>query len=208
VTGGGYFDRKLTSAPAAVWVMPLITDLFIFLLTLWRTRNYMKLSRSTPCVVIPKSALIEAYNVSSTINIFLRDGIIYFFTIFMANLLNTLIYFVSPTVFFCPHILIMDMGRSKLAVNDLRAIGASFSQMITATMISRLVLNLRSSSGLPPGEPTEAKLPRGPMRFMQRTVGSLGGELESAFDHVYQDSTSDEITMEVLTTAEAQGRIY
>jgi len=96
-----------------IWVTPLVTDSAIFLLTLWRTRDYVKRSREI-----------------SAINIFLRDGLLYFLVIFMANLFNLLMFF--------------------LAADDLKAIGASFSQLITATMISRLVLNLRSSSAIPP----------------------------------------------------------
>ncbi|EAU82334.2 hypothetical protein CC1G_06644 [Coprinopsis cinerea okayama7 len=61
-----------------------------------------------------------------TLHVFVRDGTIYFLVIFLANLMNTIIYFTAP--------------------EDLKAIGASFSQLITAAMVSRLVLNLRSLS--------------------------------------------------------------
>jgi len=65
-----------------------------------------------------------------------------------------------------------------LAISDLKAIGASFSQLITATMVSRLVLNIRmSQSDSPPEE-----FP-GPMRFMDRTIGNLGEELETIPHH-------------------------
>jgi hypothetical protein len=82
-----------------------------------------------------------------TIYIFARDGALYFLVMFLANLMNTLIYFVS-------HCLPLDSPRPKsfidihlqLAPLDLRALGASFSQLITSVMISRLVLNLRSLS--------------------------------------------------------------
>jgi len=56
-------------------------------------------------------------------DLLLRDGILYFVAIFSVNLMNTLIYF--------------------LAVDDLKALGASFSQIITSIMIARLQLNLR-----------------------------------------------------------------
>jgi len=94
---------------SAVWVAPLVTDSCIFILTLWKTRQYILDSRRSP-----------------TLDLFLRDGAMYFFIIFGANLLNTLIYFLAP--------------------GDLKAVGASFSQLITSVMISRLVLNLRSLS--------------------------------------------------------------
>ncbi|KAF8579519.1 hypothetical protein K439DRAFT_1416171 [Ramaria rubella] len=91
---------------AALWAAPLVTDSCIFVLTLWRTLKYKrKLGRI------------------STTQIILRDGTMYFFIVFSANLMNTLIYF--------------------LATEDLKAVGASFSQIITSIMISRLQLNLR-----------------------------------------------------------------
>ncbi|KAF8164769.1 hypothetical protein B0H34DRAFT_210510 [Crassisporium funariophilum] len=93
----------------SLWVAPLILDSCIFVLTLWRTRRYIRESGKSP-----------------TLHIFMRDGALYFFIIFLANLMNTVIFFASPA--------------------DLKAIGASFSQLITATMVSRLVLNLRSAS--------------------------------------------------------------
>ncbi|KAF9051462.1 hypothetical protein BJ165DRAFT_1524400 [Panaeolus papilionaceus] len=93
-----------------LWVAPLTTDTCIFLLTVWRTRSYIfSRTRSTPII-----------------QIFLRDGTIYFFIIFSANFLNFLIYVIAPP--------------------DLKAVGACFSQLITSVMVSRLVLNLRSVS--------------------------------------------------------------
>jgi hypothetical protein len=71
----------------------------------------------------------------------------------------------------------------KLAVEDLRAIGASFSQLITATMISRLVLNLRSVSDFSSNEYRAGRTTNAPMKFMTRAVGNLGGELETILDH-------------------------
>ncbi|KAF8802152.1 hypothetical protein BYT27DRAFT_7197232 [Phlegmacium glaucopus] len=94
---------------ALLWVTPLVTDSLIFVLTLWKTGQYIKKSGRSP-----------------TLDIFLRDGAMYFCVIFASNLLNTLIYF--------------------LATEDLKAIGASFSQQMTSVMISRIVLNLRSVS--------------------------------------------------------------
>jgi len=95
----------------SLWIAPLITDSAIFFLTIYRTKRYLRFYH--------KSA-------SPTITVLIRDGALYFLLIFLANLMNTLIYF--------------------LAEPDLKAIGASFSQLLTSTMISRLVLNLRSAS--------------------------------------------------------------
>ncbi|KAF8580551.1 hypothetical protein K439DRAFT_297887 [Ramaria rubella] len=91
---------------AALWGAPLVTDSCIFCLTLWRTLRYRK-----------------SHGKMTTMQIILRDGTMYFFAIFGANLMNTLIYF--------------------LATEDLKAVGASFSQLLTSIMISRLQLNLR-----------------------------------------------------------------
>ncbi|KAK7461927.1 hypothetical protein VKT23_008358 [Stygiomarasmius scandens] len=59
----------------------------------------------------------------STAYVLMRDGTIYFFLIFMANASNVIIYYT--------------------AADDLKAFGASFSQLITSLMISRLIINLR-----------------------------------------------------------------
>lgn len=136
----------------AVWVTPLASDCCIFCLTLWRTRTFIKNSRRTP-----------------TIHIFLRDGLMYFLVIFVANLFNTLIFFLGPS--------------------DLKAIGASFSQLITATMISRLVLNLKSLSYVSDSQ-QEAAVPlqfsdphRDISAFVARTIGNLGEEMDTFLDY-------------------------
>lgn len=135
----------------ALWVTPLVTDCCIFFLTLWRTRTFIRRSRRTP-----------------TIHLFLRDGLMYFLVIFMANLLNTLIFFLGPS--------------------DLKAVGASFSQLITATMISRLVLNLRSLSYVSDSHDA-ALLPSRNIdthvnvsAFVARTIGNLGEDMETFLD--------------------------
>ncbi|KAG7090646.1 hypothetical protein E1B28_009747 [Marasmius oreades] len=99
---------------------------------------------------------------------FARDGILYFAVIFTANMVNVIIY--------------------QTAVADLKAIGASFSQMITSVMISRLVLNLRGVGeslvdGVGPGEQPRS-LPnlafgQPPADIMSRTIGNLGEEFRT-----------------------------
>jgi len=91
-------------------------------------------------------------------HILIRDGILYFLAIFLANLMNTLLFFLAPF--------------------DLKAVGASFSQLITNVMISRLVLNLRQptehfsgSSGFNMQNKTVDQ------SFMTRTIGNLGEDL-------------------------------
>ncbi|KAE9396647.1 hypothetical protein BT96DRAFT_1039235 [Gymnopus androsaceus JB14] len=157
-----------TTLFAALWFGPLVTDVFIFMFTLWRTRTYFTARGrgSTP-----------------TIELFVRDGVLYFLVIFSVNLLNILIYF---------------------AVEDLKAIGASFSQLMTSVMISRLVLNLRSV-----GESKDEFITQPGMQFvsnqrsysrkeeetfMTRTIGDLGGDLKSGFydtdENNWEDSTT------------------
>ncbi|KAF8164768.1 hypothetical protein B0H34DRAFT_793228 [Crassisporium funariophilum] len=128
-----------------IWVMPLITDTFIFTLTLWRTHTYFRGSSDTPVWR------------RRTIQVFIRDGLLYFLVIFMANLVNTLIFFIGEP--------------------DLKAVGASFSQLITATMISRLVLNLRSLAHRTEAETFESHdLPA--TTFMARTYGVFSEDLD------------------------------
>ncbi|TFK35061.1 hypothetical protein BDQ12DRAFT_688738 [Crucibulum laeve] len=136
----------------AIWVTPLISDCAIFSLTLWRTRTYLRHSRAAP-----------------TTHVFIRDGLLYFLVIFMANLLNTLLFF--------------------LGADDIRAIGASFSQLITATMISRLVLNLRSVSSFEHEEYTESSTVDHDIRmpaFVSRTIGNLGQDIDTFMDEPSQ----------------------
>ncbi|KAF9547692.1 hypothetical protein CPC08DRAFT_769395 [Agrocybe pediades] len=125
---------------AAIWVTPLITDTCIFALTMWRTRAYLvRRSTGTP-----------------TLQLFMRDGFLYFFAILAANLLNMLLFFIAPA--------------------DLRAIAASFSQLLTSTMVSRLVLNLRSLSYSETETNSDATfMPT----FVARTVRHLGEDMDS-----------------------------
>ncbi|KAF8226588.1 hypothetical protein L208DRAFT_1380139 [Tricholoma matsutake] len=107
-----------------------------------------------------------------TLHVFVRDGLLYFLVICMVNLFNTLMYF--------------------LATNDLKAIGASFSHMLTSTMISRLVLNLRSVADSSRFDgPTATR----PMKFMTRAIGNLGEQLETILDDDPRDIIEDDVTL-------------
>ncbi|KAF8532566.1 hypothetical protein JB92DRAFT_602234 [Gautieria morchelliformis] len=150
---------------AALWVAPLVTDACIFVLTIWRTVRYKR-----------------KHGRMTTMDIILRDGIMYFFVIFSANLMNSLIYFLAP--------------------EDLKAVGASFSQLLTATMISRLQLNLRQarrSGTIHADTPRRLKVnsPRKPSESSRNgdfldsndatatvtffTLGNLGEEIQGSF---------------------------
>ncbi|EIN06886.1 hypothetical protein PUNSTDRAFT_106042, partial [Punctularia strigosozonata HHB-11173 SS5] len=88
------------------WVAPFVTDITVFILTMWQTRLYSSGTRQMPLM-----------------RQFIRDGMVYFLVIVAANLMNVIVYFT--------------------AVTDLKAMCATFAQLLTSVMISRLVLNLR-----------------------------------------------------------------
>jgi len=76
--------------------------------------------------------------------------------------MNTLIYFLAPL--------------------DLRALGASFSQLITSVMISRLVLNLRSvytntEDDSDSASPIKIRRVIPDQSFLTRTIGNLGEDV-------------------------------
>ncbi|RDB28277.1 hypothetical protein Hypma_001419 [Hypsizygus marmoreus] len=150
---------------AALWGAPLVTDSFIFLLTLWRTLRYRK-----------------RHGRMGAIEIILRDGTMYFFAIFSANLMNCLIYF--------------------LATEDLKAVGASFSQILTAILISRLQLNLRRVNGTGAWKGSDQRRHGGLSSWHQAradrettgtffTIGNLGEELQGTFFETPDDTKDD-----------------
>lgn len=75
---------------------------------------------------------------------------------------------------------------------DLKAIGASFSQLITSVMISRLVLNLRVGSSIVEAQSTydseidDFRRTKGSsphhsrVSFMTRTIGNLGADIRDS----------------------------
>ncbi|THH07489.1 hypothetical protein EW146_g9307 [Bondarzewia mesenterica] len=94
---------------SGIYIAALTFDSSVFLLTLGRS-FYMKFNDS-------KLGLVQ---------LIIRDGIIYFFVIFIVNLLNVLLLSLAP--------------------DDISAINAPFASLITATMVSRLIFNLRSAT--------------------------------------------------------------
>lgn len=90
----------------------------------------------------------------------------------------------------------------QAAAHSLRAIGASFCQLVTSTMVSRLVLNLRSPSNLPKTA-TNISTTYPMMRLSGLTdlvVGNLGEELDGldkcfdddSYEDCYTESGEDE----------------
>ncbi|TFK33632.1 hypothetical protein BDQ12DRAFT_766263 [Crucibulum laeve] len=110
-------------------------------------------------------AYIRRSNGAPIIRVFLRDGTMHFMAVCMANLMNILIYFLIP-------------------FEDLKPIGASFSLLLTATLTSRLILNLRSFSTTEFGTTSKGEYQgkSGTQTFMENVVGNLGNDMDIFVD--------------------------
>ncbi|KIJ23066.1 hypothetical protein M422DRAFT_196381, partial [Sphaerobolus stellatus SS14] len=64
-----------------LWIMPLVSDTFVFILTIWATQLHPKAYRGRRAPIIQQ---------------FRKDGTLYFLCIFGANLLNILFYTRGP----------------------------------------------------------------------------------------------------------------
>ncbi|KAF8599407.1 hypothetical protein BDV93DRAFT_526070 [Ceratobasidium sp. AG-I] len=138
---------------AAFWLAPLTMDTIIFLLTISKTIKYLRHNREH----IP------------LLHVILRDGVLYFLVILVANLFNCLIYY--------------------LAEPDLKVMGASFSHLMTILMISRLQLNLQKRLNSATTATTISSL----SYFFDTTVTELGKDLldEKCDDGSEYDSPSE-----------------
>jgi len=94
---------------AAFWVGQLVFPMVIFILTIAKGASLYR----------------DGTGRNRVLEVMLRDGLMYFLVIFLANLVNVITYVVSPP--------------------DLQAVNAPFSNMITALIICRLILNLRAN---------------------------------------------------------------
>ncbi|KAF9445272.1 hypothetical protein P691DRAFT_710619 [Macrolepiota fuliginosa MF-IS2] len=187
-SGGGLFP--------AVWMAPLVIDTTIFALIIYRSRRYFNNYRGLTSQGVSNPFRVGSSSqgawglISRTFRVLIRDSALYFFFIFMVNLSNALIYFSAPP--------------------DIKAIGGSFSQLITCTMVSRLVLNLRSLSESSSDEPSQPSY-RGdlyrtpPPRNHQetslwtRTLDNLGGE---DYGVTSGSSGTKSSNVEIITTTE------
>ncbi|KAL4082041.1 hypothetical protein V8B97DRAFT_155978 [Scleroderma yunnanense] len=102
---GAYRSSEQAVYQAAAWTGQLVFDFVVFLLTLIRSLQIRK-ERS-----------------QSIIDIFLRDGSLYFAVMCGANIANIIILLIAP--------------------NSLKALVSSFVSVVSATLISRLMLNIR-----------------------------------------------------------------
>ncbi|GLB38920.1 hypothetical protein LshimejAT787_0600820 [Lyophyllum shimeji] len=96
------------------WIVELAFDSVVFFATLYRVIEHNRMRHGT------------ALNL---LNLILRDGVMYFGVIFVANLLTVLMFLLAPP--------------------DIKAMNASFSTLITSLMVSRLILNLRGAADRP-----------------------------------------------------------
>ncbi|KAF8068040.1 hypothetical protein FPV67DRAFT_1169666 [Lyophyllum atratum] len=93
------------------WVAELAFDSIMFFATFYRVVQHNRLRHGTA---------------KNLLDLILRDGVMYFAVIFIANLVTVLMFL--------------------LASPDIKAINASFSTLITSLMVSRLILNLRGAT--------------------------------------------------------------
>ncbi|KAH8102058.1 hypothetical protein BXZ70DRAFT_1016070 [Cristinia sonorae] len=160
----GFVACVLTVAPAnsarfiIFWVFELVTDTLVLFLTLLRS---FQLRRST---VIWQSQLWH---------VLVKDGLVYFFVMFIANLTTVIMYITAP--------------------EDLKAINADFGVMINAIMTARMILNLKTANSKDRDhkarrgeEETETMLGQ----WEARVMGNIGYEFEGQYSpsgSVYSD---------------------
>jgi len=144
-------------------------------LTIWRTKSHFRYFNITPYDITV--FFFDNFNWrliigNRTLQLFLRDGFLYFFTIFAVNLLNMLLFLVRPI---CDIWFPCLLTYVQMAPEDLKALGASFSQLLTSTVISRLILNLRGASyHLDDDTTLESTEDQGQVAFMSRTSRRTG----------------------------------
>ncbi|KAG6908514.1 hypothetical protein DXG01_004366 [Tephrocybe rancida] len=96
---------------AFTWIAELAFDSIIFFATCYRVWQHHRMQHGSASNILDR---------------ILRDGVVYFGVIFVANLVTVLIFMLAPP--------------------DIKAVNASFSTLITSLMVSRLILNLREGS--------------------------------------------------------------
>ncbi|KAG8712033.1 hypothetical protein FRC08_015121 [Ceratobasidium sp. 394] len=173
---------------AAFWLAPLAMDTVITTLTVFKTLKYLR----------------QQHGHIELVKIILRDGLLYFAVILVANLSNCLVYYLAPP--------------------DLKVIGASFSQIITIMMISRLQLNLRSDSICSPGvftsrldqtftlphdnrtsEPSGTSTFSSSLsRFFASTVAELGKDIGDPHDDILEEKPAKTRIVEVIPEDEIE----
>ncbi|PFH49358.1 hypothetical protein AMATHDRAFT_81343 [Amanita thiersii Skay4041] len=99
------------------WIAELVFDSVVFFATLIRVISHHRVLKRTTHLTL--------------IDVIMRDGVVYFAVIFIANLVTVLMFLLAPP--------------------DIKAVNASFSTLITSLMVSRLMLNLRGVGLAQPG---------------------------------------------------------
>jgi hypothetical protein len=128
---------------AAIWITPLVMDTICFGLTLYRSWNHLaELGRARYVSTSSFGCARFSSITSRTLRTFVLDGALYFLVIFSVNLMNTIVYFVRPLYEPLPRTLLRRYKQT--ASQDFRTFAATFWQIITSIMISRMVLNIRA----------------------------------------------------------------
>ncbi|THH16597.1 hypothetical protein EW146_g4058 [Bondarzewia mesenterica] len=105
---------------AVAWEAELALDMIIFGLTVARTYQHRGVRTWSSVLGLRNTGLVQ---------LLLRDGVLYFATITLANLLNILTYYLAPPIL-----------KDSLS---------PFSTCVSVTMMSRLMLNLSEAVAAP-----------------------------------------------------------
>ncbi|KLO12987.1 hypothetical protein SCHPADRAFT_388478 [Schizopora paradoxa] len=111
---------------AVYWISQLIFPTLIFAMTVYRVLFMRR----------------EGLSIGSVAELFLRDGLIYFAIIFLANLVNVVTFVTESVWEFLA--LTLRITSPTFAQQTAKQKNAPFSEMIIAVMICRLTLNMRS----------------------------------------------------------------
>ncbi|KJA19156.1 hypothetical protein HYPSUDRAFT_204886 [Hypholoma sublateritium FD-334 SS-4] len=113
-----------------VWIAQLCFDATVFALTVYRALALSRVARG---------------GVRSLIDIIVRDGVVYFAVIFVADLVNVLTFLLAPVRPFLSRIDMPHADVCTRAQPALQAANASFTIAIAPLMVSRLILNMRGA---------------------------------------------------------------
>ncbi|EJD45800.1 hypothetical protein AURDEDRAFT_165250 [Auricularia subglabra TFB-10046 SS5] len=123
-----------------MWAVPFAFDASVFLLTTVKSVQYIRQHKGVGLVTV-----------------ILRDGLIYFGSIFVFYLANIAMFVFSP--------------------GDIRDINAPMTGMVTMVITARLILNLRGAVGAKPPSPSYA--PRFTLTGMESILAAFDGPLDT-----------------------------
>ncbi|KAL5521018.1 hypothetical protein ACEPAG_8940 [Sanghuangporus baumii] len=155
------------------WVAELVFDSIVFIATLSRTLIIYRRHRQGAAIPL--------------IKIMMRDGIIYFLVIFIANVVTVVLFITLPP--------------------DLKAINASFTTLITSLMVSRLILNLRNQAMRPRANVmsypsssqqihTDQEIQTQYRGLTSTVIGNLGQPVETEWFYEAEDDKDEKVPRE------------